>query len=190
MRHKLFLLALLSVLLVSCGTDGKHFKFEGRFLHLNQGEFYLYSEDGAVSGIDTIKVEGGRFAYEMACDHPATLVLVFPNFSRQPIFAEPGKTVSIKGDASHLKEMEVTGTDDNELMTAFRKQVAEASPPEAMKLAAKFAEDHPSSRVSAYLVKSYLVAATKPDYQEALRLTRILLESRSAMATWRVWSRR
>ena len=81
MRHKLFLLALLSVLLVSCGTDGKHFKFEGRFLHLNQGEFYLYSEDGAVSGIDTIKVEGGRFAYEMACDHPATLVLVFPNFS-------------------------------------------------------------------------------------------------------------
>lgn len=176
MRHKLFLLALLSVLLVSCDTDGKHFKFEGRFLHLNQGEFYLYSEDGAVSGIDTIKVEGGRFAYEMACDHPATLVLVFPNFSRQPIFAEPGKTVSIKGDASHLKEMEVTGTDDNELMTAFRKQVAEASPPEAMKLAAKFAEDHPSSRVSAYLVKSYLVAAPKPDYQEALRLTRILLE--------------
>ena len=70
MRHKLFLLALLSVLLVSCGTDGKHFKFEGRFLHLNQGEFYLYSEDGAVSGIDTIKVEGGRFAYEMACDPP------------------------------------------------------------------------------------------------------------------------
>ena len=56
MRHKLFLLALLSVLLVSCGTDGKHFKFEGRFLHLNQGEFYLYSEDGAVSGTGTIQV--------------------------------------------------------------------------------------------------------------------------------------
>lgn len=176
MRHQLFLLALLSVLLVSCGTDGKHFKFEGRFLHLNQGEFYLYSEDGTVNGIDTIKVEGGRFAYEMACDHPATLVLVFPNFSRQPIFAEPGKTVSIKGDASHLKEMEVTGTNDNELMTAFRKQVADASPPEATKLAAQFAEDNPASRVSAYLVKSYLVAVPKPDYQEALRLTRLLLE--------------
>lgn len=91
MRKHLCLLALLSLLLVSCGTDSKHFKFEGRFLHLNQGEFYLYSEDGAVSGIDTIKVEGGRFAYEMACEAPTTLILVFPNFSRQPIFAEPGR---------------------------------------------------------------------------------------------------
>ncbi len=175
MRRHLYLFALLTLALASCGVDGKHFKFEGRFLHLNQGEFYLYSEDGTVSGIDTIKVEGGRFAYEMACDNPTTLIMVFPNFSRQPIFAEPGKTVSIKGDASHLKEMEVTGTKDNELMTAFRKQVAESSPPEKKKLAIKFAQDHASSRVSAYLVNEYLVATPQPDFAEALRLTQFLL---------------
>lgn len=175
MRQHLYLLALLSLLLVSCGTDSKHFKFEGRFLHLNQGEFYLYSEDGTVNGIDTIKVEGGRFAYEMACDAPATLILVFPNFSRQPIFAEPGKTVSIKGDASHLKELEVKGTEDNELMTAFRRQVADASPPEKRKLATRFVEDHPTSRVSAFLIKDCFVTTPQPDYQEALRLTRVLL---------------
>lgn len=175
MHKHLFLLALLSVLLFSCGTDSKHFKFEGRFLHLNQGEFYLYSEDGAVSGIDTIKVEGGRFAYEMACDAPTTLILVFPNFSRQPIFAEPGKTVSIKGDASHLKEMEVKGTKDNELMTGFRHQVADASPPEKKKLAARFIENNPTSRASVFLIKDCFVATPQPDYQEAMRLTRLLL---------------
>lgn len=175
MRSRLFLLALLSLLLVSCGTDSRHFKFEGRFLHLNQGEFYVYSEDGSVSGIDTIKVEGGRFAYEMACDAPTTIILVFPNFSRQPIFAEPGKTVSIEGDASHLKEMEVKGTKDNELMTAFRRQVADVSPPERKKLAARFVEDNPTSRVSVYLVKDCFVATPQPDYQEATRLTRLLL---------------
>lgn len=175
MRKRLYLLALLSLLLVSCGTDSKHFKFEGRFLHLNQGEFYLYSEDGAVSGIDTIKVEGGRFAYEMACDAPTTLILVFPNFSRQPIFAEPGKTVSIKGDASHLKELEVKGTKDNELMTAFRRQVADASPPEKRKFAARLIEKNPTSRVSAFLIKDCFVTTPQPDYQEALRLTRLLL---------------
>ena len=175
MRKHLCLLAMLSLLLVSCGTDSKHFKFEGRFLHLNQGEFYLYSEDGAVSGIDTIKVEGGRFAYEMPCGAPTTLILVFPNFSRQPIFAEPGKTVSIHGDASHLKEMEVKGTKDNELMTAFRLQVANASPPEKRKLASRFIESNPESRVSAFLIKDCFVATPQPDYQEAKRLTRILL---------------
>lgn len=175
MRKHLYLFALLPLLLAACGTDGKHFKFEGRFLHLNQGEFYLYSEDGTVCGIDTIKVEGGRFAYEMECDNPTTLIMVFPNFSRQPIFAEPGKTVSIKGDASHLKEMEVTGTEDNELMTAFRKQVAESSPPEKKKLAIKFAEDHATSRVSGYLVNEYLVATPQPDFQKALKMTQLLL---------------
>ena len=176
MRRHLLFLALLTVLLGACGTDSRHFKIEGRFLHLNQGEFYVYSEEGEISGIDTIKVEGGRFAYETACEHPSTLILVFPNFSRQPVFAEPGKTVSIEGDASHLKEMDVKGTDDNVLMTAFRKQVADASPPETQKLAAKFAENHADARVSAYLVKAYLIATPQPNLQEAARLTRLLAD--------------
>ena len=34
-------------------------------------------------------------------------MLVFPNFSEQPIFAQSGKTVNVKGDATHLKEMSV-----------------------------------------------------------------------------------
>ena len=48
-------------------------------------------------------------------------MLVFPNFSEQPIFAKPGETVDIKADTSHLKELEATGTKDNELMNDFRK---------------------------------------------------------------------
>ena len=83
----IFLPALF--LLASCGEDSKHFKIEGRLLQINQGEFYLYSSDGTISGFDTIKVQGGRFSHEIECDHPTTLTLVFPNFSEQPIFAEP-----------------------------------------------------------------------------------------------------
>ena len=81
--------------MVSCGVDGKHFKLEGRFLHLNQGEFYVYSTDGVLDGIDTIKIEGGRFAYEIPCDEEGTLVMVFPNFSEQPIFTQPGKSSTL-----------------------------------------------------------------------------------------------
>lgn len=58
-------------------------------------------------------------------------MLVFPNFSEQPIFAKSGKSVEIKADASHLKEMEVSGTEDNELMTKFRKNILKDTPPEA-----------------------------------------------------------
>ena len=82
---RLSLLLLLTLVLVSCGTDSHHFEIDGRLINLNQGEFYVYSPDGGINGIDTIKVEGGRFAYEIACEQPCVLVIVFPNFSQQPV---------------------------------------------------------------------------------------------------------
>lgn len=165
----------LALALVACGTDGRHFKIDGRLLHLNQGEFYVYSPDGAFPGIDTIKVQAGRFSKDIACDRPSTLMLVFPNFTEQPIFASPGKSVDIKGDASHLKELTVKGTKDNELMNDFRQQVANASPPEAVKYARQFIADHPKSAVGTWLVRKYFIETSTPDYAEAQRLIKQML---------------
>ncbi|MGI6231745.1 MAG: DUF4369 domain-containing protein [Prevotella sp.] len=174
MLKRLFFLSLSVLLLASCGVDKKHFKVEGHLLNINQGEFYIYSENGAFQGIDTIKVEGGRFAFEMPCREPSTLVLVFPNFSETPIFAEPGKKVEISGDASHLKEMKIKGTKGNELMSSFREQIANAAPPQVRKYAATFVEDHPESPVGIYLVKKYIISNVNPDYKEALRLVKLM----------------
>ena len=143
---KLTSLLLLTLVSVPCGTSSDRFKIEGRFLNLNQGELYVYSNDGGISGVDTIKVNGGRFTYETACTRPSVLMLVFPNFSEQPVFAEPGKSVSISADASHLKQMEVKGTKDNELMTQFRERCLQATPPETKKYAEEFISDKPDSR--------------------------------------------
>ncbi len=126
---KRFTYILLTLVLVSCGTRHGQFKIEGRFLNLNQGEFYVYSPDGLIKGIDTIKVDGGHFTYQTACQEEGVLMLVFPNFSEQPIFAESGSSVNIKADASHLKELTVEGTKNNELMTTFRQQIVKSSPP-------------------------------------------------------------
>ena len=178
MLKRLLLISLPALfLLASCGEDSKHFKIEGRLLQINQGEFYLYSSDSTISGFDTIKVQGGRFSHEIECDHPTTLTLVFPNFSEQPIFAEPGKTVDIDGDASHLKMLKIKGTDDNELMSDFREQIAASSPPEIKRFAARFIEDHPQSPVSIYLVKKYFIITPRPDYREAARLLKLMKAS-------------
>ena len=174
---RLSLLLLLTLVLVSCGTDSYHFEIDGRLINLNQGEFYVYSPDGGIIGIDTIKVDGGRFAYEIPCDQPCVLMIVFPNFSQQPVFAAPGKQVEVRGDASHLKELEVKGTKDNELMTKFRQQVASASPPEMKKYAEQFVKDHPDSPVSPYLVNQYFVQTPQPDYAKALELLTMMTTS-------------
>lgn len=165
---------LLTLVLGACSTDNSHFKLEGRMRNMNQGEFYIYSLDGSVNGIDTIKVNGGKLAYEMPCTKPATLMLVFPNFSEQPVFAEPGKSVELKADASHLKELEITGTKENELMNDFRKQIANASPPETLKYAEQFVEDHPKSPISIYIVRKYFIAGAKPDYKKAENLLKTM----------------
>ena len=160
----------------SCGTDSRHFRIDGRLLHLNQGEFYVYSPDGTINGLDTIKVQAGRFSYEVACDRPMTLMIVFPNFTEQPVFAQPGKSVDLKGDASHLKEMTVKGTKDNELMNKFREMIHNAAPPEMKKCAQLFVEDHLESRVGAYLVDRYFIHDANPDTKTAVRLVDLMIE--------------
>ncbi len=160
----------------SCGTDSRHFRIDGRLLHLNQGEFYVYSLDGTINGLDTIKVQAGRFSYEVACDRPMTLMIVFPNFTEQPVFAQPGKSVDLKGDASHLKEMTVKGTEDNELMNKFREMIHNAAPPEMKKCAQLFVQDHPESRVGAYLVDRYFIHDANPDTKTAVRLVDLMIE--------------
>ena len=167
---------VLAFLLLSCGGKSGYFKLEGRFLHMNQSELFLYSLDGTVNGLDTIKVQGGRFAYEMPCESPSVLVMVFPNLSEQPIFATPGGKVEIAADASHLKEMKMEGTKDNELMTKFRLQIANSSPPEIQKHAENFIADHPESPVGVYLVRRYFLQTLEPDYPKAYKLVSTMLE--------------
>lgn len=162
--------------MVSCSTDDSHFKIDGRLLHLNQGEFYVYTPDGDNGKLDTIKVEAGRFSYEVPCRRPMTLMIIFPNFTEQPVFAEPGKTVEIRGSASNLKEMEVKGTDDNKLMNSFREQVASASPPEARKYARQFILDYPASMVGSYLVRRYFIQSQSPDLAVADSLITLMLK--------------
>lgn len=155
------------LLLASCSTRSGWFRIEGHFLHMNQGVLLVYSTDGTVNGIDTIKISGGRFSYEIPCTKPSTLMLVFPNFSEQPVFAESGKSVDIKADASHLKTMEITGTKDNELMTDFRMQTEQMAPPDVVHHAELFIGDHLNSPICEYLLRRYFIMSAKPDFAKA-----------------------
>lgn len=164
------LLTFFSLFLYSCGIKSDRFKISGKFLHMNQAEFYIYSPDGVISGIDTIQISGGEIDYEIPCHNEGTLVIIFPNFSQQPIFAEPGTSVTIKADASHLKELKVEGSEANELMNHFREMILNVSPPEMIKKAEIFIKDHPESIVSTYLVRTYFLDKSYPDYTKAAEL--------------------
>ncbi len=174
---RLLILLLLTPFLVACSSEGSSFKIDGHLLNLNRGEFYVYSPDGIIQGLDTIFVTAGRFAYKGECNRSGTLVIVFPNFSEQPVFVRPGCNIKISGDASHLKELKVAGTNDNKLMTGFREQCKEASIDEAKRNARQFVDDHPESIASIYIINKYFIRTLSPAYATALQLMETVLSA-------------
>lgn len=172
-----WLLAVGCLLLGSCGPEGDKFRLSGRLRNINQGEFMVYSPDGGLVGIDTIKVRDGRFSYEKEVRKEVTLMIVFPNFTEQVVFAAPGKEVEIKGDATHLKEVSIKGTDENEELTKLRMRVNKLTPPEIPAAIAQFIEENPTSIISIYLLDKYFVSARIPDYVEGQRLASLMLKA-------------
>lgn len=150
---------------------------EGRFRNFNNGEFYVYSPELPANGLDTIKVSDGRFSYIVPLDDKATFVILFPNFSEQAVFGESGAKVSISGDASHLKEIEIKGTKDNELMTKFRQNANRLSPPEETKAAEEFIVEHSTTPVSLYLLQKYFIRSERPDIVKAASLLSTMIKA-------------
>ena len=169
---------LFTFLLLSCGVDSGTFRIEGEFKGFNQGEFYVYSPDGAIRHLDTIAVKNGRFSYQVELDTTALFMLVFPNFSELPVFGGSGMKVEIEGDASHLKEIEVKGSKTNEQMTKFRLKTSQMTPPEVLSEAASFIKDNPSSDVSIYLLNKLFIQSVDPDYKQASELAADILKAR------------
>ena len=62
-------------------------------------------------------------------------------------------------------------------MTDFRKQTANASPPEAIEYARQFIKDNPKSLVSTYLLRRYFVQGSNSNPAEASALADILVKA-------------
>ena len=161
------------LLTVSCSKNTGVFKIEGSFRGMNQGELYIYGTHGTHK-LDTISLQKGEFEYRIPLEDTITFVLVFPNFSELPVFAMPGATISIEGDATHLKETEIEGTDDNEEMTDFRLQTSQMTPPEVIQAATQYIKDHPTSPVSRYIFDRYFIRTQDADYQQAHELAEVM----------------
>jgi hypothetical protein len=161
MRKVLFFISL--ILLASCSSDDGKFSLKGKFKNFNQGELYVYDLMGRTR-MDTIKLADGKFYYEKELDEVALLSVIFPNFSEIPVIAAPGTSATMEGDASHLREVKVTGTDDNKLLTQFRQHINELTPPEQQRAASQFITDNPASLASLYALNRFFLLKTGADY--------------------------
>ena len=165
------------LILVSCGFGDKKFRLEGRLRNLNQGEFYVYSPDGGMTGTDTIKVRDGRFSYEKAVQGRYTFIIIVPNSSELAAFAAPGVSLNVKGDATHLKEIAVKGSEVNKQYNDLRTQLNRLTPPEEHKEVEAFIRKHPQSPISTYLLNRYFVLTVDADLKQAAELAALMVKA-------------
>ena len=171
------LMMLLSmVLLTGCGDHRPTFLLEGTFKGFNQGELYICDINGNFP-IDTVAVVKSQFHYEVALDDPTAFVIIFPNYSEVPVYGEKGAKVTIEGDVSHLREIEVDGTDENEVMTEYRKKTSHQTPPEVALSTEQFIKDHPTSPFALYLIRKVLIQSPQPDYKRAADLMALVIQA-------------
>ncbi|HRF85065.1 MAG TPA: TlpA disulfide reductase family protein [Alloprevotella sp.] len=165
---------LLSFLLAGCGVSDDRWRIEGRLDGIRQAEFYVYGEEDAFDGVDTIRIEDGKFSYERSLSQPAVLTLLYPNFSSTSIIAEPGKVIKMRGDAAKLSEADISGSKENELLTDFRFACVGKPENDSRLAAAQFVRDHPASLAALAVFRKYFATARPPDPAVVLPLLDVM----------------
>ena len=170
------MMLMVLVLLTGCQKQRQTFLLEGTFKGFNQGELYICDINGDYP-LDTVAVVKSQFQYEVALEEPTTFIIIFPNFSEVPVYGEKGAKVTIEGDVSHLREIDVDGTDENELLTKYRKKTSHQTPPEVALSTEQFIKDNPTSPFALYLIRKVFVQSSQPDYKRAADLMALVMQS-------------
>lgn len=174
-RNALHIIIIVAAAVALCACKGsKKFEIDGQLLNMDQGTIYVYSSDGLIQNIDTIQIKGGRFEYSRSIERRGTLVLVFPNFSEIPVFAEPGEDADLKGNAQQLNKLTINGNKDNEVMTSFRMECFEKSPVAVKKIAEETIKNNQESLTAVWLLEKHFIKCQKPDYKKALKYAKEL----------------
>ena len=165
-----FILHSSLLLFLSCTGHPNEVRLEGEFEHLEQGNFLIYSTDEALDCLDTLHIQDGSFSYTLPTIQPATLHILYPNQSELVVFATPGADIFIKGDAQNLNEVEVSGSEENERYTEFRRDVNGKSAAETKSIAHDYILQHPTLAMSRYLLTTYFLCDTTTSASEATEL--------------------
>lgn len=173
---RLFYIAILLTLLC-CGKHPGEVRLRGSFAHLEQGEFYIYGTLGIQGAIDTLRIREGKFEYTAKLEDRAVLHILYPNYSTLTVFAHNGDNIDIKGDARSLNAVKVSGNEDNELYTSFRKDVEECSAKERPATARRYILEHPRTLLAKYLFAEHMLCNDSTAHKEVTEVYDSLLRA-------------
>ena len=115
--------------------------------------------------MDTLRLREGKFDYTVPLQEKATYHILYPNFSELVIFGESGKVVKVKGGARSLNEVKVSGTDENETYTKYRRESQNLSGKKLDSLTRDYILQYPTMQMSRFLLNKYFIQPEGTDQQ-------------------------
>ncbi|MBQ9361837.1 MAG: DUF4369 domain-containing protein [Bacteroidaceae bacterium] len=166
---------MTAFLLMNCGPSGNSFTIEGEFTAgMKGGELYLFNPYNPEGRIDTLAITNGRFHYEGETEDTLPLLLLFPNALEHVIFVSPAKEFQYRAAANDLKNYQVTGSEENELMNQFRQETSRQKDTQILDIAKRYITDHATSPVALYLFERYFIQAIEPKASDLVQMQKLL----------------
>ena len=157
-RNFYLLIFVFALLLTACGGSDRTFTLKGHIEGQNEVNILAYSPNGGFEGYDTIKVKKGKFKYERELVDSAIVALIFPKNIQTLLVALPGDVLEYEAQASALSRASVEGSEENELLTKFRKNIADKQGKELQTEVTRFIEKHPKSLAAVAVYEQYVLS--------------------------------
>ena len=117
---------IISVLcLLSCSGKSKKITIKGDIDGLKNEMILVYGASKSGDALDTIFPKKGEFVYKATVDTLTEITFVFKNMEECVVFADKGDKIKIKGEASSIDQLEVSGNDFNGEMNDFRESISD-----------------------------------------------------------------
>ncbi len=196
---KLYIICIVGWLLAACG-EKTDYRVELKLSELEPQNIYAVFESADEKQVDTVVYKPGepvRITREKG--HYDVLTIFFENHQGGiTVYLEPGRKITVTGDARYPLTLQIKGTRTNDLLSNFRKQAAELlnektelsgadakrTDAETAKsghmarlaninhelalMAEEFITNHPNEEASAILIQDYILDPDDPARAEKL----------------------
>ena len=161
MMKRLLYYYLLIFVCIACGErQGDRALVSGTIKGLGNDTLIIYGADQMFDRVDTLYVKDNKFKRFIPVDTLAQTWLMYKDGSKVPLFLNKRSQITIKGDTAHLHHLQIEDKAENHLLTQF---LNEHDTTLTIALIDTFITNHPTSKVSFYLINRYLQEAATTD---------------------------
>lgn len=169
MKNLLRLLCAL-MLLAACSGNGEKMKISAKYDNLREADLLLFCENGTFRGVDTLKLQKGKFSFSVPIAETQIYTIIYPNQFRTSFVAEPGSSLKIRGNANRLEEVDVSGTKMNERLSEFRHTLVGRPDADRLLAAEQYIRDHAKTPDAMVVFTDFFVYNSKADAHTARSL--------------------